>query len=281
VSTSIVPWDEARRDGVLSALGPAAHWTVEQGRATWRVPSDDGERWWRTLVVLAGDEPVAVASAFHPRLHNGHEWAYVEVAPRQRRRGVGALALDALRTALPAGAGRLHAKVAAGSPGQHFAEVCGFEPRHHTAQVHVTVPARATSAAVARSIDDEIVDAWRRYYVAGHDWDPPGNVTDDVWRSLFPPATQVLTTRRTGSITGIGMLVPIAGGAMFAGGPVDRHDPDGTAIATDLLGAAAGPAGGSLVVELDDWMTTLTATIAAWPHEVVDEAFVMAERAPA
>lgn len=285
MSLTVEPWSEALRARVLDALGPAGHWTVEQGRATWREPAD-GERWSRTIVLSDGPEPVAVASAEHPRVHPLREWAFVEVAPSRRGHGLGGRVLAELRRTLPPGARPLRAKVQVDSPGARFAARHGLAPIQRTRTVRVTVPAGPLPADVSieisldEDVDDRVVRAWRDFYVAGHDWDPPAELPFDVWREITPHDGYAIRVVRGDRVVGIGFAIPEDGGPQFVGGAVARDDPDARGIAGRLLTAAAHRLGPDLAVELDDWMTEIIDSVTALPHTVLDEGHIVAEPAP-
>jgi hypothetical protein len=260
---------------------------MEQGRSGWREPAD-GDGWSRAVVRIDGEQPVAVASALHPKLHSSREWCYVEVAPAHRGRGHGTLALEELRRTLPPTAGPLRGKVSTGSAGDRFARTHGFEPVQRTRLVRVSVADRTNQPGDLRRVvvglgallDDEIVQAWSDHYVGGHDWDPPGELSLSLCRELFFAGDQCVAlaiNRRT--VVGIAVLTAAGMGiTTFAGGAVSRVDPDAVEIATALLGAAAHVVQGPLHVELDDWMWEVERAIESSRGEVVDEAHVVAER---
>lgn len=110
-----------------STMSVRPHWAQDQGRTQWR-PSTNGDHWSRCLVLSLDGAPIAVASAFMPRLHRSRAWCYVEVVPSARRAGIGTTELAALRAALPPASPPLRAKV----PGQahrgpaQFAALHGF-----------------------------------------------------------------------------------------------------------------------------------------------------------
>lgn len=275
------------RDAVVEAFGPPGHWTAEQGRASWREPSD-GAGWSRAIVLFEARgvrrQPVAVASCFHPRLHAGREWCHVEVAPVDIGRGYGRAALAALRSCLPATASSLRGKVQAGSPGLRFAERHGFIPVQRTRTLRVVLDKPDVGGGVrvhaipTEFADDSTVRTWRDFYVAGHDWDPPGYLSVGLSRELFfSTGGQVLIAARAGRAVGIALLTGAAAPA-FTGGAVDRHDPEAVGIATALLAAAAGGTpDGTVDAEVDDWLWEVDRALQPWRPTVVDEAFVVAE----
>lgn len=278
-------WTEAFRERVMQAFGPAAHWSIEQGRGTWREPHD-GDEWSRALVIVDDGQPVAVAGAFHPRIHPTREWGYVEVPPAHRRQGYGRYALDKLRQSLPPTAGVLRGKVESGSDGAAFADRSGFVELQRTRTVRVDVHDNETppsdlaidSWEAGATVDAQVVEAWSEYYVAGHDWDPAGQLSDRLSRELFfRSPSRVLVASRNNTIVGVA-FVGLDPPTTFVGGAVARDDPDGTAIAATLITSAASRSDNQILdIELDDWMWDVTAAIEPWPHQILDEAFIVAE----
>jgi hypothetical protein len=279
VSIRVEPWDDTHTGRVDAAFGPPEHWTVAQGRQGWRAPTD-GEFWARCLVLSDGSEPIAVAAAFHPRLHTAREWAYVEVSPHRRRAGWGARALSEIRAVLPAHARPLRAKVSAGSLAAAMAGTRGMSPIQRTRQVRVSVPADLAGAQAhqvpARS--EEAIRAWRDWYVAGHDWDPPSPQPDDFWAGTFGDAEHVLGVPGERGLAGIAHLYVEDGKRWFAGGALRRDSADANTIAAGLLQSARQLTGDPVYVELDDWMTDVTAVVDMLDHVVLDESFIVADR---
>ena len=238
------------------------------------------------MLIDAG-RPVAVASAFHPELHGTREWCYVEVAPEHRGRGYGDVALAELRQTLPGHAGPLRSKVCAGSPGERFARRRGMRPIQRTRLVRVTVPearpafASGPAVIVAKEVffDDVTAAAWSRYYTSGHDWDPPGDLSAARCRDLFlTPDGHVLLAPSDDDIVGVAVVGTGQSPGRFVGGAVGRDDPHAVDIATRLLvGAADLTVDRCLDIELDDWMSEVARTIEPWPHQVLDEAYVVAD----
>jgi GNAT superfamily N-acetyltransferase len=277
VGSSVVGWQESLRDQVQDALGPASHWTVRQGRAVWRPPTD-GQQWSRAVVLLDGATPIAVAGAFHPRLHSSREWAYVEVAPTRRSRGWGTRALTELRRTLPATARPLRARVQGGEPGLRFAARHGMSAIQRSRLITVTVPVEplGPGVSVSADVDDTAVELWRDFYTAGHEWDSPGDVSFEVWRELTPRPSSVVRVTRD-RVVGIAFVTPDPDGSRCVGGAIARDDPDALTIARQLLIGAASITPGALAVELDDWMWEIGAVVDTLPHEVRDHSFVVAE----
>ena len=243
----------------------------------WRPPTD-GALWSRAVVLLDDEIPVAVAGAFHPRLHGSREWAYVEVAPTRRGQGWGTRVVTELRRTLPATARPLRARVQGGQPGWRFAARHGLSAIQRSRLIAVTVPVEplGTGVSISADVDDTAVGVWRDFYTAGHEWDSPGEVSFEVWRELtLRPSSVVRVTRDR--VVGIAFVIPDLAGSRFVGGAVARDDPDALTIARQLLIGAASINPGTLVVELDDWMWEIGAVVDTLPHEVRDHSYVVAE----
>lgn len=274
MTLDLVGWSDELRGPVLDALGPAGHWTVEQGRALWR-PRTDGVRWSRALIVLDAGKPVAAAGVVHPRLHPAHEWAYAEVAPAHRRRGIGSHLLAELRRTMPDPAGPFKAKVQAGSAGWGFAAHAGMTSIQRTRMIRVSgVPREApsTEVVVRSTFNDAAVATWRDFYVNGHAWDPPADVEPGVWRELLTDVQQVAVVRHGDTDAGIALVLPHDGELRFAGGALRRDDPNAARVAKDLLlGISAVLGGTAFVVEVDDWMHEVDLALREFTTEVLDE----------
>lgn len=232
-----------------------------------------------SLALVEGDQVVAVAGAFTPELHGRRSWAFVEVIPSARRRGVGSQALDALRKLLPPDS-PLRCKVAFSSAGDHFARRHGLYPLQHTKTVRITAPPvdRDSDVGVvhANAVADEVVDAWRRYYLAGHSWDPPGDLPLSFWHQTLGSDDTLLTWPSDPPFRAIAVLGP---DGSWTGGSIARNDPEAVVMTTDLL-SAAGRLFSSLEVELDDWMTEVAeAVINLQPHQL-DHSVILGERLP-
>lgn len=218
-----------------------------------------------------------MAGAFRPELHGERLWAFVEVAPQARRRGIGSRSVAELRKRLPPGA-RLRSKVEPGSPADRFARRHGLRPIQATKTVRVDLDAVDDAHEVGEfSVDtapDEVVDAWRRYYTAGHAWDPPSEQPLLFWRQAMGSADDtVLTWPAEPPIRGLAIVGP---GGDWTGGSVQRDDPEAVATATRLLLAAASSSS-TLEVELDDWMGEVHEALRPLRAEVVDRAVIFAE----
>ncbi|XAS67855.1 GNAT family N-acetyltransferase [Micrococcaceae bacterium Sec5.7] len=163
---------------------------------------ENGTPWRRCIVaedVVGGiGIPVAAGVVYEASLHPERLWAYVEVDRDHRRSGVGATLLTMLRREAeqsPSGAGRLRAKVQAGSPGAAFAEAFGLKPIQGSRLIVVdpgalSLPVFPSNNDGGRPANDEdagsdvvmdlatgsveLTDVVGRYYSAIHEWDSPG-----------------------------------------------------------------------------------------------------------
>ena len=261
---------------VEAAFGPPGHWTVAQARQGWRAAAD-GEFWSRCLVVLVDDDPVAVAAAFHPRLHASAEWASVEVPPLRRRQGWGRHALAEILRTLPPDAGPLRAKVADDSPAAGMAEHVGMRPVQRTRQVRVHVPTDLPGLlASTYSCDDPVaIDAWRHWYITGHSWDPPQPQPDGFWADMAAGAQHVIGVPGAHGLEGIGHVYIDEDTSWFVGGALDPTSPAATSIAAGLLSCARRLVGDPLHVELDDWMADVVSVVDGLDHIVLDEALIV------
>lgn len=264
-------------EGVLTPeelFGSAAHWTIAEGRRWWE-PADCELS--ASFALADGGQVVAMAGAFRPVLHHERLWAFVEVTQQARRRGLGSHAVAELRNRLPTGA-RLRCKVAPDSPAEVFARRHGLRPIQATKTVRVHLDAIGDSSGIGRfSIDAapaEAVDAWRRYYTAGHAWDPPSEQPLTFWRGSMGAADDtVLTWPAEPPFRGLAIVGP---GGAWTGGSVHRDDPDAVATAGRLLSAAASSSS-TLEVELDDWMSEVDDALRGLRTVVVDQAHILAE----
>lgn len=150
---------------------------------------DGDQPWRRTIVAEHEGIPVAAATAYETSLHHQRLWAYVEVAPDHRRRGLGGHLLDQLRQAAeeaPSGIRRLRCKVEPGTSGAAFAQWAGMGSIQRSRMVRVEAgaiptqplrtgedgePNQAVEDLATGSLD--LTQALWDYYVAVHQWDPP------------------------------------------------------------------------------------------------------------
>lgn len=257
-----------------SVFGPPPHWTIAQGRRCW-TPRESTLQ--TSLVLVDGGDVVAAAGAFVPELHSERLWGFVEVAPSDRRRGLGSQAVEELRRRLSP-EGRLRTKAEPGSPGDHFGRRHGLHPLQHTRTVRVTVEPRELGDEVGVvgvvAASDDVVDAWRRYYVAGHSWDPPGQQPLSFWRQTLGSAEDVvLTWPSEPPFRGVAIVGP---GGEWTGGAIERDDPEAVTVTTTLLGAAAHTTP-TLEIELDDWMSEVRQALTSFRTEIVDQGVILAE----
>lgn len=256
-------------------FGAAPHWTVAQGRQWWRLATSELSV---SFGLADGNGVVAVAGGFLPELHTQRLWVYVEVVSKLQRRGIGARAVAELRNRLPPDS-RLRVKVEPDAPADRFARRHGLRPIQATSTVRVVLDALDDLRSVGRfSIDsapDEVVDAWRRYYVAGHSWDPPSDQPLAFWRQTMGSGEDtILTWPQEPPFRALAIVGP---GGAWTGGAVDRDDPEAVDLATRLFGAAAGNSSGMLEIELDDWMHEVHEALRPLRTEVVDRAVILAE----
>lgn len=254
-------------------FGEPGHWTLEQGRELWRLRAGTSER----FVLEQDGLTVAAAASFHADHHPTRRWAYIEVAEGSRRRGVATRAASELRQRAPEIGLRCKAEV--GSAGEAFALSIGLEPLMCTRTLRVTgVPASPAVCSVevvaASDAGHDVVDAWRRYYENGHRWDPTGSMPRSYWReTLGGPDDLVSTVELDGTIRGIAIL---GGAGDWAGGTVERDDPDAPAIVDPLIVAALQSCP-VLEVEYDDWMVELVDVLARLHVEERDRSVILAD----
>lgn len=256
-------------------FGVASHWTIAQGRQWWRPAQTELSA---SFAMEEEDQVVAVAGGFLPELHTRRLWAFVEVVPALRRRGIGARAVAELRSRLPLGS-RLRTKVEPDSPADWFARRQGLRPLQHTRTVRVVLDAVGDRDGVGRfsvnSAPEEVVDAWRRYYVSGHAWDPPSEQPLAFWRQALGSADDtVLTWPSRPPFRALAIVGP---GGEWTGGCIDRDDPEAVTLVTRLLAAAADSSSPTLEIELDDWMHEVHEVLRPLRTEVLDRAVILAE----
>lgn len=257
-----------------SVFGMSPHWTIAQGRGCWTPRESTSQV---SLVLVEDGDIVGAAGASVPELHSERLWAFVEVAPSHRRRGLGSQAVEALRSRLPPAA-RLRTKAEPGSTGEHFSRRHGLPPVQHTRTVRVTVEPAAVGHEVGAvgvvAASDDVVEAWRRYYVAGHSWDPPSERPLSFWRQALGTAEDVvLTWPSDPPFRGLAIVGP---NGEWTGGAIDRGDAEAITVTRKLLRAAARTAP-SLEIELDDWMSEVRQALTSFRAEIVDHGVILAE----
>ncbi len=195
-----------------------------------------------------------------------------------RQRGIGTFAIRELRRALPEHA-RLRVKCEVDSSGERFAAENGLIELQRTQSVVLNREPSQTGgmvddvwATAASDAGDEVVDAWRRFYVDGHRWDPPALQPLAFWRSVLGgPDDTVFVWPSAPPYRGLAILGP---DGSWAGGAVDRDDPDALRIADALLRSVAGR---RLEVELDGWMVEVAAALDGLATLVIDEAVILGD----
>lgn len=144
LSLSIRPWrhEWAAAVAVLIDAESDPFW-VAQGHPMHGPDVSDAPRFRRTPVAFGGDRLVGAATVCSNRIHGGRLSCAVDVAARDRGRGVGRALLAAVRALAPATP--VAAKVRPGTPAHHFTAAHGaviyqrcpgiqLDPRHDAVQ---------------------------------------------------------------------------------------------------------------------------------------------------
>ncbi len=155
----------------------------------------------RTIVAEHQGVPVGAGVIYETSLHTQRLWAYVEVAPDHRRKGVGSALLQHLKDAAqqaPSGVTALRSKTVPESAGLAFAEHHGFSVLQRSRMVRVEaggVPAvplhQDESERLTQSIEDiatgsvELTQCFWEFYTAVHAWDPPAQTSVGRVNRLF------------------------------------------------------------------------------------------------
>lgn len=272
----VVDWQPRHREGLDQVLGPPDD-LCAQARPFFG-PSVDGPEWRFTIVAENDGEPVGAAVAFSPRWHRLRVWVSVEVAANHRRQGIGTALLDAVRERCWADGRPLRAKVFAESPASRFAASQGFTviQRSRTFRVE-TAPVPASNDFVVEETPAATIGAaaFRDFYLSSHDWDAPGPMTvADITRTHLAEATRTILVRSTaGESLAVGCLFDEDGDVVLSGGPTDPTDPRAEAAVATLLDSSPRP----LLVEADDAVPALLATLTSRQATVVDEVHIVAE----
>jgi hypothetical protein len=230
--------------------------------------------------------PVGVATVFASRWHPQRLWVGVEVAPADRRRGVGtALLLASKDTARSVGR-PLRAKVFADSPGALFAEALGFRVLQRSRTFRLSPPGPVAAETPGLLVDtgaapDVVASAFLQFYVRTHTWDPPGDIdVADVRHSHVDDAVATVLVREPDdSVLAVGCLYDETDGLLLSGGAT-RDDPRAGSAAGALLEASAALAenlGRDLLVEADDAAYELVDELVAHGGVVVGEVHVIAD----
>lgn len=189
-SYTLRPWQEGDDLALLEIWHDAENPQVEAFRAALR--PDGTEPWSRTLVAEHQGIPVAAGTIYETSLHNQRLWAYLEVAPEHRRRGLGHQLLTALQELAqdaPSGITALRTKALPGSDGLAFAEALGLKQIQRSRTVKILpgsfppVPLQQDEAERdLQSIEDlatgsvELTQKVWDFYRRAHRWDPPAEV---------------------------------------------------------------------------------------------------------
>ena len=184
---TVRPWQEGD-ELQLMQIWPDAESVHAAAFRTGLAPDADSP-WRRSIVAEHEGIPVAAATVYETSLHDQRLWAYVEVAPDHRRRGLGRHLLEQLRKAAqssPSGVRMLRSKVLRGSAGAEFAHGVGMESIQRSRMVRIeagalpTQPLReAVEGTPDQAVEDlatgsiELTQALWDFYVAVHQWDPP------------------------------------------------------------------------------------------------------------
>ncbi|WP_238148294.1 GNAT family N-acetyltransferase [Rothia halotolerans] len=193
------PWREGD-DLQLMQLWPDAE-NVHASVFRAKLGEEPASHWQRTFVVEHHGVPVAAGTAYETSLHSCRLWAYVEVAPDHRRRGLGGMILAALREAAaqtPSGVSALRSKVVPGSSGAGFAQWAGLTSIQRTRMVRIEAgalpprPLREDEAGrTTQAVEDlatgslELTRVLWDFYRRVHDWDPPAEQSLGQVNRLF------------------------------------------------------------------------------------------------
>lgn len=276
----IGPWraeDRAALDKVLDE----ADVLTGQFRPQQGPPTEDHFR--ISLVAKDDSGPVGLATSFESRWHPRRLWVSVEVAPPQRRRGVGSALLGAVRAA--SGGRPLRAKVFAGSAAAGFAAARGFRviQRSRTVRLDRALPSTAGLPVGIDPPPRTLAAALLDVYVRNHSWDPPGGIdVDDVLAAHVADAavTFLVCDPTTGAALAAAGLYEEDDGLELSGGATTVAGPLGRPAVGALLDAAATHAaveGRPLLVEVDDANTELVAETNARHAVPLDEVHIVVD----
>jgi GNAT superfamily N-acetyltransferase len=279
----IVPWQPTHQASLVELLDVPDDLTRQfrdlQG------PDVAGPHWRRTLVAEAGGRAVGAATVFASRWHPTRLWLGLEVAPAQRRCGIGTALLQAARDVAGRDGRPLRAKVFADSPGALFAEAEGFHLLQRSRTFRLRRDGTSTTDPRFR-VDtspppEAAAEAFLALYVRIYGWDPPGEIgpADVRTTHVDPAATTLLVRAADGSTLAIGCLYDEPDGLLLSGGATTDAQP-ADAAAGALLDAAAAQAttlGRELLVEADDAAAEMVDELGVRGAIVVDEVHVVAE----
>ncbi|MFC4334768.1 GNAT family N-acetyltransferase [Salininema proteolyticum] len=281
-----IPWDESKRLEIIGGLGPVRTWTEAQGRQTFG-EDRDGVKPKRCRVMRGADGDLVGVAAYGTNDHHpAYLYAYVEVAEKYRRRGVGKRAFAEVCRLAGHDGRDFDTKYLLDTPAHRFAEAMGFFRIQLVREPIVDVGALpdrdygVTEYEPAKEeVPDDAVEAWGRFYEATHTWSPPRERDLAIWREDFfsVRAGRFFEVRVAGKVVGVGFLNDSFSDdpqedphPIFAGCSVDPADPEGPAIVTAMLKAAAVYSeDGRLRIEMDE---SNRATVEAVEPAVVYEA---------
>jgi GNAT superfamily N-acetyltransferase len=280
----IVPWQPTHQISLVEMLDVPDDLT-RQFRDL-HGPDVAGPHWRRTLVAETGSRAVGAATVFASRWHPTRLWLGLEVAPAQRRCGIGTALLEAARDLADRGGRPLRAKVFANSPGALFAAAEGFHLLQRSRTFRLRQDGTPAMTDPRFRVDtsappDVVAEAFLALYLRIHGWDPPGEISaDDVRTAHVDPAAAMLLVRAAdGSVGAVGCLYDEPDGLLLSGGATSGAK-QADAAAGALLDAAAAQAitlGRELLVEADDAAAEMVDQLDGRGAIVVDEVHVVAE----
>ena len=243
-----------------------------------------GEHWRRTVVAEADGRPVGVATVYASRWHPARLWLGVEVAPAERRCGVGTTLFTAAKDAAHFAGVPLRGKVFADSPGAFFAGAMGLRLLQRSRTFRLPEPIAGDDSGFlidAGAAPDAVASAFLQFYIRTHTWDPPGDIQiPDVRRShVDEAAATLLVGEPGGAVLAVGCLYDEPDGLLLSGGATGDDDRSGPAAGT-LLEASAALAeklGRDLLVEADDAAPELIDALGARGGIVLDEVHIVSE----
>ncbi|MGH8990132.1 MAG: GNAT family N-acetyltransferase [Acidimicrobiia bacterium] len=285
----IRPWQEEDAARLAAGRPPGEAGDPILAPSALRTPHGEvsaGQVWLRALAAVVDGEAVGGGAVWSSRWHPARLWAYVEVTPDRRRRGVGTALLAALRRLAEPDGRPLRTKVRDHHPSGAFATAAGLRlvlirstSRELDPAGLADPPARVVAADLGGA---EVCDAFRRWYGAVHPTDPPGVLGDADIRDthLGEAAGGVIVRHPSGSAAGIGLVFDDGSEWGFSGGGLDPVGPDAVDLARDLILGAARlvPSGTRLVLEVDDSMADMAGAADLLGASHGDTIHVVAER---
>jgi hypothetical protein len=281
----ITPWRSEHAPALKEVLGPPDA-LARQMREV-HGPDAVGARWRRTLVAERDGEPIGVVTVFAPRWHAERLWGGVEVGPAHRRCAVGTVLLGAARELSMRDGRPLRGKVFGGSIGARFAYAHGFRVLQRSRTFRLSGPAPGATAADlmidAAPTSDRLAAAFRDFYVRGHEWDPPGDMSAaDIRRTHVDEATAaVMVLNRQGAVLAVGCIYEEDGDLLLSGGPTAPDHDQARSATGALIDAARAYASGQsrpLLIEADDSPPQVVEELLLRGAAVLDEVHIVAER---